>query len=514
MSASPQILQDHTNEGWVGYSDFGAAGDGVTDDLQAIVDTHAYANEHNLSVRADDRATYYIGAGASTAMVQTSTTFGTARFVIDDTAVADREAPVFEVRSKLEPVSFERTALRTITQLSRGQQSLPVTLPSPCLIIAADDQVRHFIRWGANQNDGAPQKDVFSISPDGAVDPADPIVWDFERISSLVALPIDSEVLRITGGRFTTIANRAESQYTYYDRNIVVRRSNVVVEGLSHNITGEQDHGAPYAGFLKIAQCANVTVKDCRFTGHRTYSTIGAAGVPVSMGSYDISVADALDVSFVNCEQTNDINDTTYWGLFGSNYCKNILLDGCTFSRFDAHQGVYNVTIRNSNLGHMGIHAIGEGTITVENTRVLGKSFIHLRPDYGSTWHGDVVVRNCSFQPRAGQPSTCVLIEGVNLGQHDFGYHCSMPERITIDGLEIDDSCHPTDDPGPAIFADFNPDRTDDSYHDQYPYVITKEVLLNDVTTSSGRQLRLSDNPYMFRDVKITRVSGRACDVG
>jgi hypothetical protein len=42
------------------------------------------------------------------------------------------------------------------------------------------------------------------------------------------------------------------------------------------------------------------------------------------MGSYDISVNRAVNVSFVNCSQTNDINDRTYWGIMGSNYCKNL----------------------------------------------------------------------------------------------------------------------------------------------------------------------------------------------
>src|SRR5690606_24265358 len=128
-----------------------------------------------------------------------------------------------------------------------------------------------------------------------------------------------------------------------------------------HRVTGEGDHGAPYGGFISISDCAYITVKNTLLTGHKTYNTIGSAGKPVSMGTYDISVSRALNVSFINCSQTNDINDNTYWGILGSNYCKNLLYDGCIFSRFDAHMGVANATIRNSTLGHMGINAIGSG---------------------------------------------------------------------------------------------------------------------------------------------------------
>jgi hypothetical protein len=78
-----------------------------------------------------------------------------------------------------------------------------------------------------------------------------------------------------------------------------------------------------------------------------------------------------------------------------------------------------------------------------------------------------------------------------------------MPERITIENLRIDDSGLPADYKGPAIFADFNPLMTDDSYVEKFPYVRTREVILSNVTIASGKKLRISDNPFMFRDVKV-----------
>ena len=46
---------------YVTYEDFGAVGDGKTDDFDAIIRTHEYANENGLSVFANETATYYIG---------------------------------------------------------------------------------------------------------------------------------------------------------------------------------------------------------------------------------------------------------------------------------------------------------------------------------------------------------------------------------------------------------------------------------------------------------------------
>ncbi|MFC4872025.1 hypothetical protein [Negadavirga shengliensis] len=498
INVSKKDAQKFKHNGLVRYSDFGASGDGQTDDIDAIAAAHVYANQHGLPVKADGGATYYIGGKSRTAVIQTDTDFGTAAFIIDDTEVQDRTTPVFRVSSSLTPFKPEG-----ISSLKRNQEKIDISLPGTCLITVTDANVKRYIRFGPNQNSGAPQTDIFIVDKDGHVDMDAPIIWDFDQITDITALPLDETTLTLKGGFFTTIANRAESKYTYYSRGIAIRRSNVVVDGLEHRVTGEGEHGAPYGGFLNIAECAYVTVQNTVLTGRKTYQTIGSAGVPVSMGSYDISLSRALNVSFVNSSQTNDINDNQYWGIMGSNYCKNLVLDHCTFSRFDAHMGVANATIRNSTLGHQGINAIGSGTFTVENSTLHGRTLINLRSDYGSTWQGEVLIRNCDFVPAGGRPVSASLIGGSNSGQHDFGYTCYMPERITIESLRIDDSNHPEDYQGPAIFASFNPDMTDDSYQEQFPYVRTREVILRNVTTNSGQALRLSDNPFMFKNVKV-----------
>ena len=498
VNVSPKDLHKFKNRGWVSYSDFGARGDGKTDDMDNIAAAHAVANQYGLSVKADEGATYYIGGKERTAVIRTNTDFGTAAFIIDDTEVQNRNASIFMVSSGLQPFKLE-----TISSLKRNQQKIGQSLPGACLITVTNANVKRYIRFGLNQNNGASQTDIFVADKNGNLDMNGPIIWDFDQVTDITALPIDEKTLTITGGRFTTIANRAESKYTYYARNIAIRRSRVIVNGLEHRVTGEGEHGAPYSGFINISDCAYVTVKNTVLTGHKTYVTIGAAGKPVSMGTYDISVNRALNVSFVNCSQTNDINDKTYWGIMGSNYSKNLLYDSCTFSRFDAHMGVANATIRNSTLGHMGINAIGSGVLTVENSTINGNSLINLRTDYGSTWQGEVFIRNCVFVPAGGKPLSSSLIGGANSSQHDFGYTCYMPGRITIENLRINDSNHPESYQGPAIFSNFNPEMKDASYQETFPFVRTKEVILRNVTTSSGLKLRLSDNPFLFKDVKV-----------
>jgi len=257
INVPPADVEKFKTKGVVFYKDFGATGDGKTDDMPAIAATHAFANQHSLRVKAGDGATYYISGKARTAIIGTDTDFGKAAFVIDDTEVEDRNASVFRVSSSLQPFKPEG-----ITSLKRNQKKIGIQLPSACIVTVTDSNVKRYIRFGLNQNNGASQTDIFIVDKNGNVDMNAPIIWDFDQITDINALPIDETTLTISGGRFTTIANKAESKYNYYSRNIAVRRSNVVIEGLEHRVTGEGDHGAPYGGFLHIGDCANVTVKN------------------------------------------------------------------------------------------------------------------------------------------------------------------------------------------------------------------------------------------------------------
>ncbi len=500
VNLSKKSVRKMKSAGVVQYSDLGAVGDSETDDLDRITAAHAFANQEGLRVKADEGATYYIGGRARSIDIRTATDWGTAQFIIDDREVENRRSPIFIVNSELQPLQVQ-----PLSTLKRNQPKVDLQLPGACLVTVTNANVKHYIRYGLNQNNGSSQTDIFAVDKDGQVDMDAPIIWDFEEITDMAVIPIDETTLTIKGGRFTTIANQAESKYTYYMRNIAIRRSNVVVDGLEHRIEGEGDQGAPYSGFLNIANCAYVTIKNSILTGHKTYRTIGRAGKPVSMGSYDLLANRAINVSFLNCQQTNDIDDRAYWGILGSNYCKNMLYDSCILSRFDAHQGVANATIRNSTLGHMGINAIGSGTFLVENSTIRGRSIINLRSDYGSTWEGEFIIRDCVFVPSGGRSVSSSLISGSYSGQHDFGYTCYMPEKITFENVRIDDANHPEDYQGPAIFRDFNPKMTSESYEEKYPYIKTQEVILRNVTTASGKELRVSDNTFMFKDVQVRR---------
>lgn len=473
---------------FVTYEQFGAKGDGETDDFAAIVATHEYANENGLAVLANETATYYISGKSKTAHIMTDTDWSTARFIIDDTNVENRNSWIFHIAPSQEPYTITG---QTAPSLAMDADNIGTSLAEKSLVVLTDSNVKRYIRKGANQNSGSSQTDVLLVDENGSIDAATPLIWDFDAITAATVYPIDSETLTIKDGRFTTLANGAPSEYTYYTRGIQVRRSNTVIDGLYHDIENEGKTGAPYSAFVSLSCCADVTVKNSTFTGHKKYATIGSAGTSVQMGTYDIGAATAINAKFINCNQTNDITDSDYWGIAGTNYCKNLVYDGCALSRFDAHQGVLNATVKNSVLGHHGIKIIGSGTALIENTTVLAQDFVDLRPDYGSTWNGDMIIRNCKFYPTG---VSMHIINADNSEDHDFGYTCYLPQRIEIDGLFVY---------RPGINYLFN--KVNEKHKDDVPYpvVTPQEIIVKNFDCVIGGKLFVSQNKAMF-NVEIT----------
>ena len=478
----------------VTYEAFGAVGDGVKDDLPAICKAHEYANAHGLPVRSKPDATYHLGSKALTVVITTDTDWNTSRFTIDDTKVENHRQSLFDVRSLLKPEKLQ------IDRLTRDQKQLDVRPEHDCYVTVTNSKIKRFIRRGLNQNSGTSQRDSFILHRDGSIE--GDIDWDYDSDSRVDARPIEEKPLVLRGGIFTTIANQMKQEvgYNYWYRNIKINRSNTVVDGLKHYIVGETSVGHPYSGFINISSCANITLRNCFATAHKTYQTIGAAGKPVSMGSYDYSASSVVNFTMINCRMDN-INDHSRWGVIGTNFCKNILLENCELNRMDTHMGVSGTyTIRRCTLGHAGLNAIGRGLLTIENSTLYDNSLISFRSDYGSTWEGDVVIRNCRWIPNGGNTCSPQMISLSNDGMHDFGYPCFMPREITIDGLHVDDSNHPEGYQGMYLISNPGGKNPADC---PFPYTWCQKIKVRNLTTASGKKPRISPNPQVEKSVVL-----------
>lgn len=499
QEANPEPSTDRP----VNYEDFGAVGDGVTDDLPAIVKAHEFANEHGLAVETKPDAAYHLGRQDLTVIISTDTNWNTSRFLIDDTDVDNHRQILFEVKSLLDPVQLE------ITKLQRDQRQLDVYPGMDCWVRVESDEKKIFIRRGANQNNGENQNDSFILRKDGTIE--GDIDWDYNSISKVMARPIDEKPLLLKGGVFGTIVNQTFKENDYWQRNIRITRSNTTVEGLTHRTKGEENSRCAYYGFITAYNCANITLRDCFVSGRKTLLITKPSGQKVSLGTYDLIAEAVVNYSLIGVRMEN-ICDRTLWGVIGTNRCKNILLENCTLSRMDTHRGVSGVYIvRGCTLGYGGLNAVGRGKLIVENSILQGGAFISFRDDYGATWEGSVEIRNCRWIPQCGnsiKENKLFLFNAQNDGQWDFGYPCSMPKEILIDGLEIEDKNHENKSyEGPLLFRIPRKDLEKTSDLDPFPYALTEHVKVQNLKIASRQKLGISHNEVLNKSVNVTSSS-------
>lgn len=429
------------------YSDFGAKGDGITNDFYAIKAAHDKANEIGAKVYANADATYYIGkTGGESITVKTDTYFCGAHFIIDDRDITpedpERRAPLFILKSDYELKTFDEEsdevkALKAACPINLNTKKLPLAFGFPVLIIPYDSGKKVYIRRGNTPTSGTDQHELIIIDENGNIDENTSALLPYADVTKLEIIRVDDKPITLENGKFTTRANKAPREYTSYARNIRINRSNVTLRKLEHYITDETDTGAPYSGFISFGLMNNLLVEDTVLSGHKTYWETSGRSL---MGTYDIGGSNSNGIFFRNCRQANmycedGSYNTSIWGIMGTNFCKNITYDTCVLSRLDAHAGVYNATVKNSDVGT--IRLTGGGKFLLENSRVrgYGNSLISLREDFGCTWQGDIEIRNTHFLNQ--KPETYVF--GAEFyPYHNFGYQAYYPENIVIDGLSLE----------------------------------------------------------------------------
>jgi len=241
----------------------------------------------------------------------------------------------------------------------------------------------------------------------------------------------------------------------YFHRNLNISRSNTVVRNLAHYVEGEITleeqaagmTGPAYKGFYQASNANNVLIENCVVSARRYYAP----------GTYGFGAGLVNQIVLKNCKQSNfylkdENGNLTHinsmekstltgkpicWGLGGTNFCKNMVYDGCEITRFDAHQGLCNGKIVNSKCSY--INLIGYGEMLIENSHLELKdsTIFQLRRDYGSTWEGTVIIRNCDVDPNEEITKKDKLyVCSMKWYNHDFGYVCHFP-NIIIDNLRL-----------------------------------------------------------------------------
>ncbi len=437
------------------YSDFGAVGDGICDDFEALRRAHEFSNEHRrFTVCSDTDSSYYIKkTGGQSIVIKTDTNWSDSEFIIDDSYIGDtpeekieRHAWIFSVRCDYSVTyTAKNDELGILERINTGggiktdSKQIPLNLGYDALIMPIDIDKRVYRRGGerGNTDNGFTQREIMVVHADNTVDDETPPLFDYDKVDEIKIVRIDSEPINIWGGLFTNIASRCDTN-AYYNRGIAVSRANVRISGLVHRIKNQplgetrpdrpasMGGGPNYNGFLFAANCHNLFVEHCKFSGHVHYS----------QGSYDLGGSSSNKLVFKNCTQFNMFRlanqmypeAQAYWGIMGTSFCKNIEYYDCELSRLDAHAGVYNLKVIGCTIGI--INAVGGGVAVIENSTIYNPRVIGLRSDYGSTWRGDIVIKNCHLISPFDRASA---VNGI-IHNADYGYNTVMP-NLYIENL-------------------------------------------------------------------------------
>lgn len=455
------------------YSDFGAVGDGIADDSEAIRRAHAYANEYGHDVFAEAGKTYRIGDIISSITVRTNTDWCGATILLDDSEIhwsnkTSRSLWVFKLLSDTLPTGKVLSVPQGM-KLSKGQTNIGMSFDEPCMLKIENSNKKIFIRYGKNANDGDNLQDYILVDKRGNVDPSTPILYDYDTVTAITRYSITDKPITVGNGTVKTLAPNPRAQdpayennYCYFNRGIYVARSNATLSGISYVVEGEDmtvpidrngdgavdiygadmSYGVPYHGSLNFNNCYNATLADSVLESHQAYSFWQASGsgeVRNEMGSYALTANSCIGFTITGVRQYENAdtgetitNRQMYHGIISTNFCRNTTVTDSYLDRFDAHKGMWNATLTDSTFG-FGILVIGGGELYVENvTRPSGSDFIQLRTDYNSLFDGSVVIKNCT----AGG-TVKGLISGT-WNKHDAGLPNYMVRHLEVDGLTVE----------------------------------------------------------------------------
>ena len=488
---------DMSDKKYVSYEEFGAVGDGVADDFDAIEAAHKYANENCIPVKTKSDATYYIGEKLThEILIDTDVDWNGSHFIIDDTVPNTyqyKSVYLFAIR-RHSRVVLEGEALtnaigegRTIKRGDVKLDWLAPVLTEDAYIRVTNENHRDFVRFGSNENNGLSRHDMFEITKDGVLDPECDIAYEFDEITKIEIFPAHEKPITVKNGNFASVCCRTVKETDFlgrwhgHNRGFCIERADVTIENLTHKMLNEPEldktrdelaklygnrgESYPYGGFIVGKNANRLTVKNCLLTSHTTYyedkpatvSTGWKIPAPVPLGSYDMYFHSCNRVSLIGVRQDcpTGIGDSRYWGIMASNNCKNFLLKDCYMNRFDAHQGFWNTSIIDCTIGH-SINITGGGKLYCENvTKLVSGHFFSIRGDYGGSFEGDVVLKNCTLvgarsynstrdpDPNADIPyEEAVLFAPGGSANHelfynwDFGYELYLPITVTLDNFK------------------------------------------------------------------------------
>ena len=400
---------------------FGTKNNGTDDDSIYLKKCHEFANEHNLTVLYNSEE-YHIKKFYNI-QVTTNVDFGDATIYLYENNNTEDNNYFMTIPKENEVITVNDPTYcgQLINDLKKGKISYHLTQKS---IIRIFDNTKFFYkRTGVNANNGIAYQDIIIADRDGSIIRG--LDYEFSNITSFNIYKIEETELILKNANFVNLGNSQSYGNDYLHAGIYVLRSNVTFDNINYKVN-ETGNNQQSDGIVRLTLAYNFTYKnskiDSRINSHSSYSMTLSFSILIHLEN------------IIN----NDIMNSNKWGVMGNNFIKDVYVNNCTLNRFDSHQGAFNVFIDNSNIGYGLIRLVGKGILQVTNTIVRGNSFIFLRDDYGATFEGDIIIKNCKLDNTINNSNFARIISSTFNITHDYGYELYLGKNnIIIEDFEF-----------------------------------------------------------------------------
>ena len=355
---------------------FGAKGDGTTDDTTAVRACHVFANSNLLPVTYAGMASVLIDADAQI-VVNTSTDGAgctlVARNGLNGTPASGTVNTMFVVQDDGTPV-VEGSVTSITADMTDGSTSCVSDFAQSmgfAYLQGTGDGPVIPLRNSTTETQGYGQS--FAVQREGRT--TQPLSWDLSTETTFDykyrAMPSNG---RLVFKGFTVDAASFNNQCI-----VEVQRNGTTVSDMFFAQADGSLDPDTINNLIQLSQVAYVDI--LRITG--TAQTTGGD----NGGTYWLNAREYAEVRVDSCTGMEG------WGAIGTNDGNGFTITNCSLNRVDAHAGGHNIFVDGCTIYNHGVLiGWGGGVVSIRNCKFVDAPFVQIRADYSGFFFGDFII--------------------------------------------------------------------------------------------------------------------------
>ena len=424
----------------ISYTQFGAALDGVSDDTEAAIACHQYANANGCRVEQHSGTLYLKTATEENCpIVKTSCDWSGMTLKVDEHMGKNIIMKVVPD----EGVQSHSLTSEEIGELAKGAVQIP-------FLVDYKNCICHFttdisIGNRLNKTESYVYHETVTVDRYGnllegelfrAMSDATSISMEYQ---SIFQRPVTLEGVRIV------LDTTDDSKIPC----ILVKRSNTTMKDWTFVIQSEvsSDSTAYKGEILKVENCYNVVIE--KFSGENFGTFFSQGAEDKSETCYMVYLSGLSRFTMRDCMMIRA------WGVIQSQYCKDMIFKDSTLGRIDNHYGCRNYTVNNCTItsSHSTINiGYGDGQFIIDNVRFVKfqdpdttfqNHCILLRGEFCALYSGELIINNVTINNYSGQAIN--LLSGSYSDSFDFGDSAAILP-LEFPEVKINNVVYDTDD--------------------------------------------------------------------